>query len=99
MGVRENKVERSLKTEVKALGGTSYKWTGTPGVPDQIVIVTGNVWLVEIKTIDGVLSPAQKRRHSELSDHGAQVRTVYGELGVREFIEEVKNVIATTTTA
>lgn len=99
MGVRENKVEKSLKDKVRALGGKSYKWiSGEPGVTDQIVIVSGHFWLVEIKTVDGVLSPAQKRRHEELGALGARVRTVYGEMGVREFIEEVKHVIKTAAT-
>lgn len=99
MGIRENRVETLLKSEIKALGGISYKWTGMPGVPDQIVIVRHRVWMVEVKTADGRLSPMQQRRHRELTDHGAQVRTVYGDTGVHEFIEEVKNVIATATTA
>lgn len=99
MGVRENKVERFLKSEVEQLGGKSYKWVGLPGVPDQIVVVSGCFWLVEVKTVDGVLSPVQKRRHEELGVLGARVRTAYGETGVREFIEEVKDVIKTATTA
>lgn len=95
MGVRENKVERYLKSEVELLGGKSYKWVGLAGVPDQIVVVKNDVWFVEVKTVDGVLSPVQKRRHKELALVGAKVTTVYGDSGVDNFIKELGNVIKT----
>lgn len=99
MGVRENRIERLLKDEVVKLGGNSYKWVGLAGVPDQIVIVQGRTWFIEVKTVDGVVSPVQQRRHKELTAIGAKVRIVYGDQGVHEFIKEVKHVIKTATTA
>ena len=99
MGARENRVERLLKDEVLKLGGNSYKWVGLAGVPDQIVIVQGHTWFVEVKTVDGAVSPVQQRRHRDLISVGAKVRVVYGDAGVHEFIKEVKHVIKTPATA
>lgn len=95
MGVRENKVERYLNAEVKKLGGITRKWVspGIDGVPDRIVRLhrwpPGVVFMVEVKTVDGELSAAQKREHQRLRDAGFMVRTVYGEQGVDEFLKEV----------
>lgn len=88
MGVRENKVETYLKDEVKKLGGISRKWVspGVDGVPDQIVIIRGRVIFIEIKTISGRLSVAQKREHDRLRKAGATVNTVYGKHDVDIFI-------------
>tara|TARA_R110002167_G_scaffold360681_1_gene578422 strand:+ start:17 stop:292 length:276 start_codon:yes stop_codon:yes gene_type:complete len=88
MGVRENKVEKYLDSQVVKLGGLTRKWTspGRDGVPDRIVIVKGKVWFVEVKTVVGVLSEAQKREHTRLIDAGANVVTVRGNKGVEEFI-------------
>lgn len=84
MGVRENKVERYLKSEVKSLGGITRKWVSPmhDGVPDQIVIINGTVVFVEVKTVDGVLSVNQIREHNRLRAAGARVVTVYGNAGV-----------------
>ena len=90
MGVRENKVERYLHDQITLLGGTTRKWVGRKGVPDRIVIVPHFIWLVEVKTIDGVLSPEQEREHIRLLQAGATVRVVYGHAGVDELIEELK---------
>ena len=94
MGVRENKVETYLKDEVKKLGGRTRKWVspGVDGVPDQIIIVQGRVIFVEVKTVDGRLSPDQKREHVRLIAVGANVTTVYGKKGVDEFITWLRDV-------
>lgn len=92
MGVRENKVETYLDKEVTALGGLTRKWVspGRDGVPDRIVFISNIVWFVEVKTVDGVMSTAQKREHQRLMGRGARVTTVYGNAGVDEFIAELK---------
>lgn len=93
MGVRENKVERYLDSEIMKLGGITRKWVspGVNGVPDRIVIVNGNVWFVEVKTSDGQLSSWQEREIERLKDHGVDARVVYGQEGVDEFIEMVRD--------
>lgn len=63
--------------------------------PDQLVAL---VTLVEVKTIDGDLSPVQVREHQRLTDAGAQVRTVYGHTGVDELIKELKGAQTATAT-
>jgi len=91
MGVRENKVEKLLDSEFKKIGGITRKWVspGRDGVPDRICIVDGNVWFVEVKTIDGKLSKVQEREIERLTDVGANVHTVYGAVDVHIFIEGV----------
>lgn len=95
MGVRENKVETYLKREVAEMGGLSRKFVspGVTGVPDQMIIAQGFVWLVEVKTVDGELSPVQEREIARLRDHGAAVRVVFGVDGVDKFIAEVKRTL------
>ncbi len=94
MAARENKVERYLDSEVMKLGGITRKWVspGVNGVPDRIVIVNGLVWFVEVKTVDGRLSPWQVREIDRLRDHGVNALVVYGVEGVDEFIKEVREV-------
>ncbi len=91
MGVRENKVEKHLDSEVTSLGGLTRKWVspGRDGVPDRIVILRCRILFVEVKTADGVLSPQQIREHKRLRDCGATVVTVYGRQGVDEMITDI----------
>ena len=100
MGIRENKVETYLHQCVTALGGTTRKWVSPsrPGVPDRVVVLPWGIWLVEVKTTDGDLSPGQVREHQRLTDAGAQVRTVYGHTGVDELIKELKGAQTATAT-
>lgn len=93
MGVRENKVERYLNKKVEEMGGITRKWSspGRDGVPDRIVITQGVVVFVEVKTTDGVLSPAQEREHARLRKAGAHVTTVYGNAGVDRYILDCDN--------
>jgi hypothetical protein len=94
MGVRENKVERYLDSEVKRLGGTTRKWVspGRNGVPDRIVIWRGVICFVELKTVDGVLSSVQGREIDRLREHGAVVFIASGKPGVDEFIKILQGI-------
>jgi len=110
MGVRENKVEKYLDTEVKKNGGITRKWVspGRDGVTDRIVFasttvaemikklmemhpdkVIADIYLVEVKTVDGKLSKNQEREHKRLLKTGAEVFTVYGEQGIDAWVREV----------
>lgn len=93
MGVRENKVERYLHEQVEALGGTTWKWVspGMAGVPDRIVTIAGRTWFVEVKTVDGSLSPQQERRISTLHRCGQRVHVVYGTEQVDTLIDIIKS--------
>lgn len=95
MGVRENKVETYLKQEVKKLGGISRKWVspGVDGVTDQILFIPKlPAMFVEVKTVDGVLSPAQKREHQRIrnTETTSIVTTVYGKRDVDRLIHQIK---------
>ena len=95
MGVRENKVEAYLDAEVKKLGGITRKWVspGVSGVPDRIVIIDSLVVFVEVKTVDGVLSPWQVREIKRLKDHGAHVYVARGIMGVDDFIKGLEVIL------
>lgn len=92
MGARENKVEKYLDSEVKKLGGLTRKWVspGRDGVPDRICIIKGEVWFVEVKTTDGVLTHVQDREHKRLRKCGANVTTVHGATEVNDFVRTFK---------
>lgn len=96
MGVRENKIERYLHEQVEALGGTTWKWVspGMTGVPDRIVTIAGRVWFVEVKTVDGSLSPQQERRITTLRKCGQRVNVVHGKEQVDDLIRVIKSYIA-----
>ena len=89
MGVRENKVEKYLDEQVTKLGGITRKWVspGRDGVPDRIVIYKGQVYFVEVKTVDGKLSPAQQRESQRLIDAGAHVLVIYGTNDAQAFVD------------
>ena len=93
MGVRENKVERYLDSEIMKLGGITRKWVspGVQGVPDRIVIINGQVYFVEVKTVDGHLSSWQEREIKRLVKHGVKALAVYGQDGVDEFVGMVRD--------
>jgi hypothetical protein len=93
MGVRENKVERYLDDQVKLLlGGVTRKFVspGHDGVADRLVLLPGGLlWLCEIKTVDGVESPAQQRERTRMTVLGFRATIVYGEQQVDELIAEM----------
>ena len=84
MGTRENKVETYLKDQVKkAFNGETRKWVspGHDGVHDQILFIDSLPPIfVEVKTIDGKLSPVQKREHERLKNANPVCifATIYG---------------------
>ena len=59
----ERDIERYLVRRTIEHGGKAYKWVspGHVGVADRIVMLPGGVvWVVELKTVKGRLSPLQK---------------------------------------
>lgn len=92
MGTRENTVENYLKKQVSRKGGITRKFVspGRTGVPDQMVIFD-DIYMVEVKTIDGSMSPAQKRECQRLVDSKCRVAIVYGTAGVDKFISMVNS--------
>lgn len=54
--------------------------------PDEVI---GDVYFVEVKTVDGVVSSVQEREHARLRAVGAQVRVTGGKAEVDEFMESL----------
>ena len=95
MGVRERKIEQYLDKRINDIGGLTRKWVspGRDGVPDRIVIYKGQVYFIEIKTVDGTLSKNQKREIKRLIDKGANVEVLYGNIDINSFIELLKELL------
>ena len=93
--MRERDVEKYLHTRITAIGGTTRKWTspGHVGVPDRIVFLNGRVIFCEMKTDTGKLSVRQEREIETLRSHGADVRVISGQDGVKQFIAELQQFI------
>lgn len=90
----EKEVEKFLVREVKKIGGISFKFIspGNAGVPDRIVILpTGKVVFVELKTDRGKLTKLQEVQIKKISDLGADARVLRGIEGVKEFINEIQS--------
>ena len=78
---RESKIEEWLNTQIKNLGGKSYKFIspGNPGVPDRIYLLPGGkVYFVELKKVTGRLSNTQVWQREQFRQMGVPFRTVYG---------------------
>lgn len=95
MGVRENKVERYLRDQVRSeLCGDTRAWkkSNRDGIPDQIVFISNHflqIIFVEVKTEDGELDPVQIREANNLRNLGAEVTCVYGHSGVDALIVDL----------
>lgn len=91
---RERTIERYLGNKVKALGCLYMKFVspGNVGVPDRIIVTpAGDVIFVELKTISGVLSEAQRLMLKRLEDHKADVWLVHGMAGADVLIQYIQH--------
>ncbi|WP_320967653.1 VRR-NUC domain-containing protein [Hungatella hathewayi] len=87
----EKDIEKILVTEFRKLGGRAYKWVspGNDGVPDRIVILPGlQPIFVELKTETGRLSAIQNVQIDRLRKMKQNVKILYGESQVRDFLED-----------
>ncbi|BEM41620.1 MAG: VRR-NUC domain-containing protein [Serratia nevei] len=74
--IRESTIERHLVAQVKAVGGTAYKFTspGRRSVPDRLVLLPGGrVVFVECKAPGEQPRPDQVREHEKLRKLGFKV--------------------------
>lgn len=77
--MNEKLIERKLREKVKKLGGEAIKlWSITDnGLPDRIILMpSGRVWFVELKTTNGKLKPMQKIKFNMLRSLGFYVCVV-----------------------
>jgi hypothetical protein len=88
--VAENQPEGRLASQVLKLGGLTFKWKPVvAGLPDRIVILDGQIYLVELKADDGALSPIQKIIHKKIIKRGVPVYVLTGKRGVDEWLMAV----------
>jgi hypothetical protein len=85
----EKQVEKYLIKKVKESGGLTYKWiSSVTGVPDRIVFLLGKIYLVELKTETGHLSPRQIHVFDELGEAGFPVYILRNQEDIAGFIRE-----------
>ena len=92
MAELESRVEARLRDRVRKAGGMSVKVAPTEkGVPDRLVILGGNIYLVELKAVGGSLSPAQKHWHRRAAQRGVDVVVLTGRDEVDAWVEMYSN--------
>lgn len=84
----EARLEALFRDRVRAMGGYTIKLAPTErGVPDRLAVFPrGRMYLVELKTERGVLSPIQMHWHSRMAERGVRVYTLYGEAQIKAWI-------------
>ena len=90
MRVLEKEIEQHLVKLLKKQGGLSYKWISTvTGVPDRIVFINQKVFLVELKTQTGRLSPRQELVFDDIGEQGFPVHILHSKEDVEDFINGI----------
>lgn len=76
----ESALEDRFRHAVRARGGRLIKIAPTEkGVPDRLVLLPwGRMYLVELKTVTGRVSPAQTVFHDRAAALGIEVHVLYG---------------------
>jgi len=89
MRILESDIEQHLSKSVKKLNGLSLKWLSTiSGVPDRIVFLNQQVFLVELKTPTGKVSERQKIVFDQLGEQGFPVHILRSKDDVDDFIKQ-----------
>jgi len=89
----KQKVEKPLIDGITRLGGKCHKFEcpGRVGAPDRIVIMPhGKIIFVELKTLEGRLSPMQMVWRDELIGLGCDWRCLSSREEVQEFVREME---------
>lgn len=89
--MREATVEQYLSRRVSERGGLCWKWAATAraGVPDRVVVLRGVVYLVELKSPTGRLSPVQRRVHGMIERAGVAVHVLSSTAAVDEWLSRI----------
>ena len=92
MGRPEGQVEEYLVEKSEERGYLCYKWVspGRRGVPDRILVGSGKVIFIELKSSVGVLSKSQQLMIPRLREHGADVRVIRSRSEVDALMEELE---------
>lgn len=88
--VLESALERTFHTCVRRAGGKCIKIAPiNRGIPDRLVILPGGgMYLVELKTTTGALSPAQRVWRSRLAALEVQVYVIRSGKDTRDWLRE-----------
>jgi len=83
----EKQIEKYLQKRIKELNGLTFKWISTvSGVPDRIVFLNQKIFLIELKTETGSLSPRQTLVFDEIGEQGFPVHILRSTEDVDDFI-------------
>lgn len=99
MPEREAQLERFFHSRVRqGLGGHVLKLAPTEaGTPDRLVLLPGGrMYLVELKTESGRLSPIQLAWHRRALRLGTRVHVLYGRAGIRDWLVKQGNLMTGT---
>jgi hypothetical protein len=90
--MRENRVEATLRDEVKLLGGWAIKLLpSVSGLPDRIVLLPGGrLFFVELKSPTGTVKPHQTVIHRRLDSLGFPVAVLSSPDAVREWTASLR---------
>jgi hypothetical protein len=90
-GVKETRVETTLRVEIKSLGGWAIKFLpSVSGLPDRIVLLPGGrIYFVELKSPTGTVKPHQTVVHNRLRSLGFEVLVLNTPDSVREWTSTI----------
>lgn len=88
----ESKVEKHLVEKVKDLGGLCYKFVSPncAGVPDRIVIFSGDVYFVELKAPKEQARKLQLEVFKRIVEQGVPVYLLDSIEDVDRFVKELR---------
>lgn len=86
----EANLEALFHKQVRVIGGVIVKLAPTErGVPDRLVILPGGrIFLVELKTTNGRVSPIQAEWHKQAKMRGVDVILLKGRAEIVDWIRE-----------
>lgn len=85
----EKATEAYLRSEIKKLGGTAYKFVspGNVGVPDRMICLTGGrVFFAELKSEGKKSTPKQTQQQNKLRALGF---TVYSDIDTKAKVDDL----------
>lgn len=87
----EASLEAFFRMSIRKAGGSTHKQAPIDkGMPDRLVIMPGGrVYLVELKTEDGRLSPAQRLWHAKAAARGTKVVVLAGRADVTTWVKSL----------
>lgn len=87
----ESQLEKTFRRRIRILGGMVVQLMPTvAGIPDRLVLMPGGrMYLVELKTRTGRLSPVQREWHRKVGLIGVPVVTLYGLGEVVKWVDDL----------